>query len=265
MNEVWNGSIGLALEPSADIAQEVPLGLVGGLTVLEQRPELPQWFSEAAIENVQKLGRILADPGVTGLGLSAVADDGAQSEARVTPVVVQHASEAFQGTDEAMGSVAGVLDVVNLRKGRTVSLYDPEERHAVRCTYPAELLETVRAYLGSPVRATGAITRNRFGQIAAVKAESLEQVEDLGDVPNGRGVDRCSPLGHGRQGLGRVPAVDAWCLRHRASTSTPMSTSLGFEGTRGTSTPRESPHGRRAAPDRHRGKHPRLCRSLRAR
>ena len=132
---------------------------------------------------MQKLGRILADPGVTGLGLSAVADDGAQSEARVTPVVVQHASEAFQGTDEAMGSVAGVLDVVNLRKGRTVSLYDPEERHAVRCTFPAELLETVRAYLGSPVRATGAITRNRFGQIAAVKAESLEQVEDLGDVP----------------------------------------------------------------------------------
>ncbi|MGH9170829.1 MAG: hypothetical protein ACRD0Z_08150 [Acidimicrobiales bacterium] len=184
VNEVWNGSIGLALEPSADIAAEVPLRLVGGLTVLEERPELPQWFSESAIENVQKLGRILADPGVTGLGLAAVGDDGAQTEARVTPVVVQHASEAFQGTDEALGSVAGVLDVVNLRRGQhTVSLYDPEERHAVRCNFPADLLETVRAYLGSPVRATGAITRNRVGQVAAVKAESLEQLEVVGEVP----------------------------------------------------------------------------------
>ena len=64
------------------------------------------------------------------------------------------AARAFQGTDEVLGSVAGVLDVVNLRRGQpTVSLYDVAERHAVRCTFLEDLLEAVRRHLGSKVRA----------------------------------------------------------------------------------------------------------------
>jgi hypothetical protein len=182
--EVWNGSIGLALEPSADIPAEVPFRLVSGLTVLEERPELPPWYSESAIENVQKMGKLLRDPGVSGFGLTAITSDGEQTEARVTPAVVQHAAEAFQGTDEATGSVAGILDVVNLRRGqRTVSLYDADQRHAVRCTFPVDLLETVREYLGAKVRATGTVARNRVGQIASVKVELLEQITEHGDVP----------------------------------------------------------------------------------
>lgn len=185
VGEVWNGSIGVALEPSADVPTEVPTRLVDGLAVLEERPELPPWFSELAIENVQKMGKVLRDPGVSALGITAVAPTGEQTEARLTSVVIEHAAEAFQGTDEAAGSVAGMLDLVNLRRGqRTVSLYDADERHAVRCTFPDELFEAVRIYLGSKVRATGTVTRNRVGQIALVKVEALERIEDEMLVPS---------------------------------------------------------------------------------
>jgi hypothetical protein len=185
VEEVWNGSIGVALAPSADVPSEVPERLVAGLTLLEERPELPPWFSESAIHNVQKMGKILRQPGVSGLGLTAVTSAGTETEARLTPEIIEHAAEAFQGTDEASGSVAGVLDVVNLRRGqRTVSLYDADERHAVRCTFPEDLLETVRQYLGAKVRATGSVTRNRVGQIASVKVESLERIEEQGLVPS---------------------------------------------------------------------------------
>ncbi|MGH6876369.1 MAG: hypothetical protein ACREHV_03210 [Rhizomicrobium sp.] len=184
ISEVWNGSIGLALEPSSDVHPEVPTRLMDGLAVLERRPELPPWFSESAIENVQRMGRILKDPGVSGIGLAAVTANGSETEAQVTQEIVEHAAEAFQGTDQASGSVAGVLDVVNLRRGqRTVSLYDAEERHAVRCTFPENLLETVRHYLGAQVRAAGTVTRNRVGQIASVKVESLDRIEEEGSVP----------------------------------------------------------------------------------
>jgi len=101
VEEVWNGSIGVALTPSADIPGEIPEKLVGGLTVLEERPELPPWFSEAAIETVQKMGKILHDPGVSGIGLTAVAPSGTETEARLTPEIIGHTAEAFQGTDEA--------------------------------------------------------------------------------------------------------------------------------------------------------------------
>lgn len=183
--EVWNGSIGLALEPSTDVHPEVPIRLLDGLAVLERRPELPPWFSESAIENVQRMGKVLRDPGVSGIGLSAITASGSATEARVTQEIVEHAAEAFQGADEASGSVAGVLDVVNLRRGqRTVSLYDAEERHAVRCAFPEDLLETVRQYLGRQVRAAGIVTRNRVGQIASVKVESLDRIEDEASVPS---------------------------------------------------------------------------------
>lgn len=184
VGEVWNGSIGLALVPSADIPAEVPERLVAGLTVLEERPELPAWFSESAIENVQKMGKVLRHPGVSGIDLSAVAPGGEEYEARLTPEIIEHAAEAFQGTDEALGSVAGILDVVNLRRQRAVSLYDADKRHAVRCTFPEDLLETVRQYLGSKVRATGIVTRNRVGQVASVKVESLVRAEEEDGAPS---------------------------------------------------------------------------------
>ncbi|MHB8289436.1 MAG: hypothetical protein ACYDEY_09405 [Acidimicrobiales bacterium] len=185
VGEVWNGSIGVALVPSADIPQEVPERLVAGLTVLKERPELPPWFSESAIETVQKMGKILRHPGASEIGLTAVTPSGAETEARLTPEIIRHAAEAFQGADEASGSVAGILDVVNLRRGRrTVSLYDADERHAVRCTFPEDLLEMVRECLGSKVRATGTVMRNRVGQVASVKVESLDRIEEEGLVPS---------------------------------------------------------------------------------
>ena len=116
--------------------------------------------------------------------LTAVMPSGEKIEARLTPEIIEHAGQAFQGTDEALGSVAGILDVVNLRRQHAVSLYDADERHAVRCTFPEDLLEAVRQYLGSKVRATGTVTRNRVGQIASVKVESLDRVEEEGRVPS---------------------------------------------------------------------------------
>ncbi|MHB8319014.1 MAG: hypothetical protein ACYDEP_07295 [Acidimicrobiales bacterium] len=185
VEEVWNGSVGVALVPSADIPEEVPERLVAGLSVLRERPELPPWFSESAIETVQKMGKILRQPGVSGIGLTAVSPSGTETEAQLTPEIIGHAAEAFQGSDEALGSVTGILDVVNLRRGQhTVSLYDADERHAVRCTFPVDLLETVRECLGSRVRATGTVTRNRVGQVASVKVESLDRIEEEGLVPS---------------------------------------------------------------------------------
>ena len=59
VGEVWNASIGVALAPSAEVPSEVPERLLAGLTVLENRPELPAWFSELAIENLQEMGKLL--------------------------------------------------------------------------------------------------------------------------------------------------------------------------------------------------------------
>lgn len=166
--------------PSPDISGEVAERLVASLAVLEKRPEPPPWFSESAIENVQRMGKVLRHPEVSGIGLSAVAPGGEEYEACLTPEIIEHTGEAFQGADEAFGSVAGILNVVNLRRQRAVSLYDADQRHAVRCTFPEDLLETVRQYLGSKVRATGSVTRNRVGQVASVKVESLVRSEEEG-------------------------------------------------------------------------------------
>lgn len=178
IRNVSNESISVTLEPEADIATEVPLRLVEGLTVLAERPELPPWFSVIAIGEVQKLRKVFRDPGVAGLGITAVIPQGKETEARVTPRLVEHAAEAFRAKDEAAGSVVGILDVVNLRGGHRVSLYDANERHAVRCSFPEALLENVRSYLGIKVRAIGTVVRNKVGQIALVRAESLERLDE---------------------------------------------------------------------------------------
>ena len=84
-------------------------------------------------------------------------------------MVVANALASVEATEHALGSVAGLLDMISLRRGaHQVSLYDDETRRAVRCRFPDVLFEVMKDALGHRVRAFGEVTRNRQGQILRV-------------------------------------------------------------------------------------------------
>ncbi len=167
---------------------QAPLRLVEGVGQLRKTEGLPPYFSPEIAGGLIKIGRQVRQEGVSGVRLLVPATEGVPARAEeVSSAVVANALASVEGTERALGSVAGLLDVISLRRGaHQVSLYDDETRRAVRCRFPDALFEVMKDALGHRIRALGEVTRNRQGQILRV---NIGRVEILADTPTAPSVD----------------------------------------------------------------------------
>ena len=162
------------------------LRLIDGVGQLRGRQELPPYFSPDIAEGLVRIGKQVRQPGVSGVSfqLPPTADSESRIE-HVSEAVISNAQASVEGSERALGSVAGVLDVINLRRGaHVVSLYDDQTRRAVRCKFPDSLFETMKEALGHRVRALGEVTRNRRGQVLRVDIDRVELQPDEPGVPS---------------------------------------------------------------------------------
>lgn len=159
--------------------------LVEGISALREQQELPPFFSTDVADALAKMGKQSRRQGVTGISFGLPSATGAPDRReQLSEAVIANAMASVQDSELALGSVAGVLDVINLRRGaHVVSLYDDDTRRAVRCRFPDELFETMKQALGQRVRALGQVTRNHRGQILRVDIDRVEVLTDLPDVP----------------------------------------------------------------------------------
>lgn len=162
------------------------LRLVQGVGQLRQSEELPPYFSPDIAEGLVKIGRQIRLPGISGVTFRIPGTDDSDAVAEaVTEAVVVNAKTSVEGSERAVGSVVGILDVINLRRGaHVVSLYDEETRRAVRCKFPDELFDLMKEALGHRVRALGLVTRNKRGQVLRVDIERVEPLPDDAGAPS---------------------------------------------------------------------------------
>ncbi len=167
--------------------------LLEGVGRLRESQELPPYFSADIAEGLVKLGKQTRQPGVSGVSfrLPRSGDFDARTE-HLSEAVVENAKASVQGSERTLGSVAGILDVINLRRGaHVVSLYDEGTRRAVRCKFPDSLFDVMKEALGHRVRALGEVTRNRRGQVLRVE---MDRVETLPDEPGAPSVDELAGI-----------------------------------------------------------------------
>lgn len=184
--ELRNESATAALRRSDSPESQSPFRLVDGIAQLGQSEGLPPYFSSEVAEGLVKIGKHVRQEGVSGVsfGIPRAEDESARIE-HVSELVIANARASLEGAEHAVGSVSGILDVINLRRGaHQVSLYDEATRRAVRCRFPDELFVVMREALGRRVRALGEITRNRRGQILRVAIERIELLPDVPAVPS---------------------------------------------------------------------------------
>jgi hypothetical protein len=165
---------------------QTPLRLVEGVAALREQQVLPPYFSSATVAALVRVGEQTHRPGVSGVTL-ALLDSSPQPlrSEELSEAVLSNARKAMEGSERTLGSVTGLLDVINLRRGaRQVSLYDQESKRAVRCRFSDDLFETLRESLGHRVRALGTVTRNRTGQILRLDINTVERLPESVDVPS---------------------------------------------------------------------------------
>lgn len=169
------------------------LRLLEGVGRLRDSQELPPYFSPDIAEGLVKIGKQARQPGVSGVSFQLLSSgEVAERTEHVSEAVVENAKASVEGSERTLGSVAGILDVINLRRGaHVVSLYDEETRRAVRCSFPDGLFEVVKEALGHRVRAMGEVTRNRRGQVLRV---DIDRIESLPTQPGAPSVDELAGI-----------------------------------------------------------------------
>ncbi len=151
---------------------------MGGRRQLREAEKLPQCFSPKLATEVTRMGGYIGHVGVSGISC-CVLSPGAPTLSKATASeAIAHARACAQAVEQALGCAVGLLDIVNIRHGHRVSLFDKESRRAVQGRIPAESQEEVRSVLGRRGRAIGPVTRNGRGQVFRVAAEELERVGD---------------------------------------------------------------------------------------
>lgn len=173
--ELRNNSAVAVLRRDDPVTPAAPVRLVNGIRQLQVSQDLPQYFSPGIAECLAKIGSQVRQEGVTGISFRVPNPSEPSLEGQVSEPVVENARASIEEVERAIGSVSGVLDVINLRRGaHKVSLYDGDSRRAVRCQFPDPLFDTVREALGKAVRALGEVTRNRRGQVLSLAIMSIE-------------------------------------------------------------------------------------------
>lgn len=183
--ELRNSSAAVALRRPDAPDLQTPVRLVEGVDWLRTRQELPPYFSSDTAGILAKIGGYARRPGVSGVTFSHVEAGGSRRSEQVSEAVVANARAATQDSEHALGSVTGLLDVINLRRGaHQISLYDEETRRAVRCRFPDELFPTLRDALGHRVRAFGTLTRNARGQMLRLDIDRVEPIPETITAPS---------------------------------------------------------------------------------
>ncbi|WP_018653506.1 hypothetical protein [Actinomadura flavalba] len=154
--------------------------LVAGVAHLAEEPEVPDFYTEAVIKRLLKLGT--PGRGVQEVSLAAV--NGKPGPRRViSEPVRQHASRALTGTQTSLGSVSGLLDTVSARGGNLrVGIFDPHTRSSVVGEIPEDLASAVHGdFWQAHVLARGELKRNDRGQVIRIKIDHIERLPSGAD------------------------------------------------------------------------------------
>lgn len=153
--------------------------LVDGLHALTERPEIPDLFTEASVQKVDRLGK--PSGGVSGVTIAPISESGQVGEAiPVSEALRKHARDAIAPQERSVGSVVGVLDVFNARRKGPVrgSVFNPRTRHAVTCLIPHEQAPNVAEAFGRRVLVGGPLTRNELGQVIRIELAEFQVLPD---------------------------------------------------------------------------------------
>lgn len=161
-------------------AEQVTGGFVGALRTAEQGDVLPPGLSFAGLEHVRRLGLKLGRNGAVRLEATYVERE---VSAAVTPIAAENIKRLTVADATTIGSVMGRLELISTHRKHRYSVYDALTRREVRCEFPEDQLEEVKAALTRRVMVSGVIHRNSKGEPLKVSQPRLTVLPSEAELP----------------------------------------------------------------------------------
>lgn len=136
-------------------------GLVAGISQLEERPVIPDWFSETTVERVQRVGKHIDRGRINHVEIAS-----RHEHSVINDVTIRRAREAVKPATTTWGSVFGRLEELVARSGSNprAVIYPEGSRRAVRVRASSDQIGQLREAWGQRVLAGGQLMRNSVGQ-----------------------------------------------------------------------------------------------------
>ena len=179
LDGITKGSVVLAVRGEPNDVTEATVSatvraVARGLAILEKRPERPPHFTDQALQAARELAQI----GDIAVGDGAI-------PLLLTTQLVANVDKVFGERLREIGSVEGMLEGLTIHGQRVFALYDRLTGARMECDFGHRIpAPEIGAAIGARVAVHGVITLNPAGDIAHVKAESLEVFPPSEDLPS---------------------------------------------------------------------------------
>lgn len=185
VSDLATGSLQVAVESRSRLegqnyGPKVEEASVNGLRLLEIEGLTPPYMSEAGIISAKRMLKLIGNCGVTGITIQNTFE-GVGLSARASANIDQ----LLPIRHRALGSVEGKLEMISIHGNKPQFLvYHHRTHKAVRCVFPAEMLEQVKDALGSRVIAIGQIHLNAKNEPVRVDIEEIRILRTESDLPS---------------------------------------------------------------------------------
>lgn len=167
-----------------------PLGRRTDLTLLEGIREVakgesdspPAFFSEQELESLVALRRRVLTKDLHHIEIGGGANS---DKVDVFPSIEDHVNRILRGSVEALGSLDGEMDAINVRYQPHFTIWESMTRLPVRCSFEMERIEEVKALLHKRVRVSGLVRYFPNGRPRSISR--VELIKHLGPSPRPAG------------------------------------------------------------------------------
>lgn len=177
VTELSFGSLVTTVDAVGDIQAGVEAGqaVLGGLDLLERGQGVPEHLPSRFVV----VAKALAELGGKAKVRLSVA--GLNRKVELTQRAVETAKKMLEGTTwEALGSVEGYLEQINIHEQFRFGVYDRFTGKRINVAFSRDMLPAVRQALGCRVEVTGVLRYNRFGEVTSVVADGLTVLSETG-------------------------------------------------------------------------------------
>ena len=160
-----------------DKSPEVLEACLAGLQEIDKEPVWPAFYSSSMLEHAKGISSLLDSVESIWLHSDSMRAD-------ITRQVSVNADALLEGTEQALGSIEGYLEGLNLHGRSYLNIYTFYSNRAVRCYFDEdELFEKIKPLLKKRVLAYGIIRTDRNGIPQSLNIKRIEGLPEQKDLP----------------------------------------------------------------------------------
>lgn len=163
--------------PSADFPSVVGRTVLRSTAAISNEGQRPDIVSDSAISHYSQLAA-----SSQRIGEIAVYDG--QSQVAINDTTLENIRKLTGPKTKSVGSVLGRLESISVHKNNEIRVWDENSGKPIRCTYPRELEEIVKATLRERVLVSGLVSYNALGQPISVGVRELVRYPAADELPS---------------------------------------------------------------------------------